>query len=89
MAIITIYHVTASIPRSVYEDANGNPRTAYGQAICAASQGSVEAGSDAYGGDNLEEWAQFHTLQEAELCERRFALIAAGETNPFVIRNSP
>lgn len=67
MTITTIYHVTTDVPEVVADEMDLSQPPYFGR-ICAAQKGSVSSGSDNF--SDKTEWADFHTLAEAEAAER-------------------
>ena len=67
MSINTIYRVSVTINERVFREFGHTPK--YERKSIEATAGNISAGQNSYSG--VEEWAEFHTLKEAQRCEKR------------------
>ena len=65
--ITAIYRVSVTINDDVYRKFAESKE--YKQKSCDATQGNIRAGISI--NFEIEEWAEFNTLEDAELCEKR------------------
>lgn len=68
MSIATIYRVSVDIPEKLFQ-LIGHTST-YDRAVSIATSGSLASGSNRY--SDIEEWAEFDTLDAAQNCESKF-----------------
>jgi hypothetical protein len=67
MSITTIYHVSVETHEDVW--LKFGHTNEYERKVLEATAGSVSSGQNAYSG--VEEWAEFHTREDAEQCQKR------------------
>jgi hypothetical protein len=80
-SITRIYHVSVTVPEDVQDYIKGSDARIkeWERDTLQATRGNVSAGSNEY--SELEEWAEFHSMDEAMLCESRLIhLIRAWRT---------
>lgn len=66
MTVTAIYRASVGIPEDVWHHL-GHTST-YDRAVLAATKGAVASGQNSY--SDVEEWAEFHTIEAARCCER-------------------
>jgi hypothetical protein len=71
MTISHIYRVSVIVPEPVW-DHFGHTST-YDRASLKATAGNLSAGRNSY--SEVEEWAEFDTLEDAKECERRLVKV--------------
>jgi hypothetical protein len=67
MTISTIYRVCVETNEMIYREYGHTPE--YSRKVSAATEGSIMSGQNSY--SNVEEWAEYHTIKDAQACEKR------------------
>ena len=68
MTVNTIYRVSVAVNEAVFREFGDTSE--YDQKVAIAISGSISAGQNSY--SDVEEWAEFHTLSDARVCDKRF-----------------